>query len=143
RWRLISVALDKAPTRGDAQAVQRRGEAAPPRGVQAGKNPAPILQPRGAAVERNIAAQQTNMAEGKPPAPSAARRPPPPPAWAPPIPPGWVRSQQWRMTRITVAMSTPAPCAASYTRSCASGRHSLSTTLVQSATVCGASAGAV
>ena len=46
------------------------------------------------------------------------------------------------MARITVAMSTPAPCAASYTLSCISGRHSLSTTLAQSATVCGALAGA-
>src|SRR5262249_51558664 len=40
RWRLLSVALDKAPTRGDAQAVQPRGRPGPHRRAQAPETPA-------------------------------------------------------------------------------------------------------
>ena len=62
RWRLISVALDKAPTRGDAQTVQRRVDAAHQRWLKAVKTLAQIRKLGVPVVQINLAAQQTNVA---------------------------------------------------------------------------------
>jgi hypothetical protein len=62
RWRLLSVALDKAPTRGDAQTVQRRVDAAHQRWLKAVKTLAQIRKLGVPVVQINLAAQQTNVA---------------------------------------------------------------------------------
>lgn len=62
RWRLTSVALDKAPTRGDEQAVQRRVDAAHQRFLKAVKTLAQIRKLGVPVVQINVAAQQTNVA---------------------------------------------------------------------------------
>jgi hypothetical protein len=62
RWRLTSVALDKAPTRGDQQAVQMRLDAAHNRWLKAVKTLAQIRKLGVPVVQINVAAQQTNVA---------------------------------------------------------------------------------
>ena len=62
RWRLTSVALDKAPTRGDQQAVQQRVDAAQQRFLKAVKTLAQIRKLGVPVVQINVAAQQTNVA---------------------------------------------------------------------------------
>ena len=62
RWRLTSEALDKAPTRGDQQAVQQRVDAAQQRLLKAVKTLAQIRKLGVPVVQINVAAQQTNVA---------------------------------------------------------------------------------
>ena len=62
RWRLASLALDQAPTRGDQQAVQRRVDAAHQRLLKAVKTLAQVRKLGVPVVQINLAAQQTNVA---------------------------------------------------------------------------------
>ena len=62
RWRLVSVALDKAPTRGDAQTVQRRVDAAHTRLLKAVKTLVQLRKLGVPVVQINLAAQQKNVA---------------------------------------------------------------------------------
>jgi hypothetical protein len=62
RWRLASVALDKAPTRGDQQAVQMRVDAAHNRLLKAVKTLAQIRKLGVPVVQVNIGTHQVNTA---------------------------------------------------------------------------------